>query len=117
MGAPEADARTQDLALRPLAAVDQEPVVAETHDLGRKAAMNGRGGGRCTEKNDVKQGDPRIECRAAAGRAAHCTSTAVAGGVIPCWRGQCARSPGMYAEERGAGNAIPSHRSKDQTHI
>src|SRR4030065_2798021 len=62
--APEADARTQDLSLRPLAAVDQEPVVAETHHLGRKAAMNGRGGGGWPEKNDVKKGAPqeRVPC-------------------------------------------------------
>jgi hypothetical protein len=45
----------QDLALCAFAAVDQEAVFVVHHHLGRKAAMDRRGGRGCAEEDDFKQ--------------------------------------------------------------
>src|SRR5512135_505356 len=53
---PETRARLKDLALRALTTIDQEAVFIVLDDQRREAALGRWRGGRCAEKEDLKQG-------------------------------------------------------------
>ena len=59
----QADRRPLQLALRPLAAVEQEPLAAAPDEEGRRPALRGRHRGGCAEEDDVEVHRPILGTR------------------------------------------------------
>ena len=58
---PETDSGLQDLALRPLPAVDQKTILVMLHDLRGQAPAGRRRGRRSAKKEDLEQGCIPVE--------------------------------------------------------